>query len=199
MIQTFSYTIETPERSFHYTIHSSDLESSVSKWINLIEDLQNEVYSFNRSEVEKINQQYLTGNFRISFEKEPFFLNYKVDDKYQLVNVKRVDKGDPDFIAKVSYLTTEEGGRKGFAASGYRPHVKFDGRKELTSGEQLFTDREKVFPGETAMAEIRILAKEIFKNYLYTGQHFSFSEGARLIGRGQIIEVINLELLAASR
>ena len=96
-------------------------------------------------------------------------------------------------------MTTEEGGRKGYAASGYRPHVKFDGRKELTSGEQIFVDKEKVFPGDTVIAEMRIVGIDFFKNYLFRGQHFEISEASHLVGHGEIIEVTNPSLRQASR
>jgi len=126
-------------------------------------------------------------------------LTYKFRDTFQLVNIDKVNKGQPDFVAKISYLTTEEGGRKGYATSGYRSQVKFPGKRNLTSGEQLFVDKEKVFPGETVTAEIRILSKDIFKNYLFAGQHFEVVEAAHLVGHGEIIEVINHDLKQASR
>jgi translation elongation factor EF-Tu-like GTPase len=103
---------------------------------------------------------------------------------------------NPDFIAKVTYLTSEEGGRKGYAVSGYRPHVKFEGRKDLTSGEQLFIDKDKVFPGETVTVEVRILGKAFFKNYLFVGQHFEVAEGPRVVGHGEVLEIINPTLRA---
>jgi hypothetical protein len=199
MVQTFSYRTETKGKSFHHTVHSVDIRNSVGTWIRQIEDLQNQVYSFDPSQVENIKQQYLSGELKINIEKEPYFLSYKVDTKYQVVNIDKINKGEPDFIAKVTYLTTQEGGRTSYAASGYRPHVKFEGKKELTSGEQLFVDREKVFPGETATAEIRIVSPHIFENCLFVGQQFEFGEGPRVIGHGEVLEIINSDLHQASR
>ncbi|MES1221408.1 MAG: hypothetical protein ABUT20_38260 [Bacteroidota bacterium] len=199
MVQTFSYRTETPDKSFHHTIYSVDIESSLGKWIRQIEDLQTQVYSFDKSQVENIKQQFLGGQLKAQLDKEPYFLTYKVGDTNQIVNIDKVKKSDPDFIAKVTYLTTEEGGRIGYAASGYRPHVKFDGREYLTSGEQLFVDKEKVFPGDTVRAEIRILSVDFFKNYLFVGQHFEVAEASHLVGHGEIIEIINPDLKQASR
>jgi elongation factor Tu len=108
--------------------------------------------------------------------------------------MRRTNERKPDFIAEVSYLSTEEGGRRSYAASGYRPHLKFEGSDYLTSGEQHFPDREKVLPGETATAEISILSVEVFKNKLFVGQPFEFSEGGKLIGRGRIVEIVNSDL-----
>ena len=199
MVQTFSYRTETPDKSFHHTIHSVDLGSSVGKWVRQLEDLQTQVYSFDKSQVENIKQQFLDGQLKAQLDKEPYFLTYKINDTFQLVNIDRVDKSEPDFIAKVTYLTAAEGGRKDYAASGYRPHVKFDGQKELTSGEQLFVDKEKVFPGDTVTAEIRIVSVDSFKNHLFVGQHFEVAGASHLVGHGEIIEVINPDLKQASR
>ena len=99
----------------------------------------------------------------------------------------------------MTYLRAEEGGRKGYATSGNRPHLKFDGIKELTSGEQLFVDKEKVFPGDTVTNEIRILGSYFFKNYLFVGQNFEVAEASNLVENGEIIEVINPDLKQASR
>ena len=199
MIETFSYRIETPKKSFHYTIHSVDIKTSVDNWIEQIEDLQNQIYSFDIDQVQNIKHQYSTGQLKTHFDKDPFFLTYKVDDYVQVVNIDKITKGLPDFIARVTYLTTQQGGRIGYAVSGYRPHIKFDGREYLTSGEQLFIDKEKVFPGETVTAEIRIVSTHVFKNYLFVGQYFEVSEGSRVVGHGEVIEIINIYLEKAGR
>ncbi len=199
MLQTFSYRTETSDKHYQHTIHSVDINSSIAKWLTRIEDLQNEVYSFDKSQVENIRVQFLNSQFKIQLDKEPYFLTYKVGDTIQVVNIDKVKKGAPDFIAKVIYLTTEEGGRKGYAASGYRPHVKFDGRKKMTSGEQLFVDKDKVFPGDTVIAEIRMLSPDFFNKYLFVGQHFEIGEGSEIVGHGEVLEIINPNLLQTSR
>lgn len=195
MIQTFSYITKTSGYNFQHTVHSADIFSSVEKWLIKIEDLQDKVYSFDKIQVENIRTQFLNNQFQIHFDKEPYFLSYKVDDRIQVVTVAKVKKSDPDFVAKLTYLTTQEGGRNGYATSGYRPHVKFDGRKEMTSGEQLFVDKDKVFPGETVIAEIRILSPNLFEKYLFVGQYFEIAEGPHVVGHGKVLEVINSALL----
>lgn len=185
MVQTFSFRTETADKNYHHTVHSADIRTAIDKWVQQIEDLENQVYSFDASQVELIKRQYLNRLLKIHVDKEPYFLTFHADDKHQTVHIDKVNKGDPDFIAKVTYLTTEQGGRKGYAVSGYRPHVKFDGRKELTSGEQLFIDKDKVFPGDTVTTEIRILGKDFFKNYLFVGQHLEVAEASHLVGHGE--------------
>jgi hypothetical protein len=199
MIQTFQFRTETANKTYHQTVHSIDVKSAVEKWVIQIEDLQNQVYSFDSSLVQIIKQQYLGGQLNIHENKERYFLIFKMGDKHEFIHIEKVKKGEPDFIGRVTYLTTEQGGRKGYAASGYRPHVKFDGKEELTSGEQLFIDKVKVFPGEAVTAEIRILGKDLFKNYLFVGQHFEVAEASHLVGHGEVLEVINTDLLQAGR
>ncbi len=101
---------------------------------------------------------------------------------------------EPDFIAVLKYRTTEEGGRKTPAFSGYRPHIKFEISERLTSGDQRFIGRDVVYPGETVEAEIRIVSVEFFENSLQEGMIFEFGEGPTIIGTGTIKEVINKKL-----
>ncbi len=198
MIKTFTYETKTSDETFHQTIHSIDLQTSVQKWVNKINDLKNESYSFNPTQVKNISDQFVAGQITTHFDKKPFYISFNLVDQTQICYINEIDKGDPDFIAQLQYLTTEEGGRKGYAASGYRPHVKFDGKNLLTSGEQLFIDKDKVFPGDTVKAEIRILTVDAFIDYLFQGQNFEVSEGPHLVARGQIIEVVNQKLIKAS-
>lgn len=103
-------------------------------------------------------------------------------------------KNTPDFIAKLHYLTTKEGGRSTPAFSGYRPQVKFPFSEMQTSGQQIFIDKEEVYPGDNVNAEITIISVEYYKKRLYPGLQFEFREGSKIIGTGEIIEVLNKEL-----
>ena len=194
MMQTFIFRTEVTGHTYHQTIYSIDIIGAVDKWITKIEDLQNEVYSFNPVTVLEIKQQYLSGKLNVNILTAPHFLSYKIDDTPYIVYIDTVNKTSPDFTATLTYLTTEQGGRKSYATSGYRPHIKFYGRNELTTGEQLFIQKDKVFPGETITAEIRIIAVTIFKHYLFTGLHFEVGEGSHIVAHGKIIEVLNPEL-----
>ena len=99
-----------------------------------------------------------------------------------------------DFIAELKYLTTEQGGRKTPAYSGYRPQVKFDFTEMQTSGQQTFIDKEIVYSGETVNAKIKIVSPDYFAGYLKEGMKFEFREGATIIGTGQITNIINDKL-----
>ncbi len=100
----------------------------------------------------------------------------------------------PSFIAELKYKTTAEGGRMTAAVSGYRPAIKFPFDKILTSGKQVFLDKKNVDPRDTVRAEITILATSYFKNRLYEGLDFVFTEGERIIGTVVIKEIINKDL-----
>jgi len=99
-----------------------------------------------------------------------------------------------DFIAELQYLTTAQGGRKTPACSGYRPQVKFDFTEMQTSGQQIFINRETVYPGDKAEAKIKIFSPDYFANSLTEGMNFEFREGATLIGTGKIKHIINDKL-----
>ncbi len=101
----------------------------------------------------------------------------------------------PDFIAKLVYRTTEQGGRKGFTNSGYRPHVEFDHIPNFfSSGQQMFLDKEIVLPGETVTSEITLTSYFGYVRNLNIDDTFKFCEGARIIGEGKIIEILNKNL-----
>jgi translation elongation factor EF-Tu-like GTPase len=100
----------------------------------------------------------------------------------------------PQFIAHLKYKATKEGGRKGYAFSGIRPDVLFKG-KARTCGMQTFLGGiDKVEPGGEVDAEIVVICAAQFKNHLYPGLEFEFSEGAKVTGTGVVIRVLDSEL-----
>jgi translation elongation factor EF-Tu-like GTPase len=102
---------------------------------------------------------------------------------------------NPDLIARVIYLTIDQGGRRTPAGSGHRPQTKFEGLMGITPAEQIFTDeREYILPGDSAEAEITLVSKDAFRRSLYAGQMFEFFDNDKLIGTGTILRVLNSEL-----
>jgi len=114
-------------------------------------------------------------------------------------NKLQIDKGEADFIATLTYLTTEQGGRQTPAFSSYRPQVKFEFSEMQTSGQQKFIDRTIVFPGDTVEAEIKIISVDQFAGQLNEKMNFDFREASRIIGTGQIKHILNDKLRQASR
>lgn len=100
----------------------------------------------------------------------------------------------PDFIGKLRFLTTQEGGRTTPAHSGYRPHFKLPYKEWHTSCQQEFIDLEVVNPGDTVHAEMKILWTEAFEHCLAPGDTFTLGEGDRVVAHGQITQVLNPRL-----
>ena len=96
-----------------------------------------------------------------------------------------------DFIAELTYFTIEQSGRKSPATSGYRPQIKFDFTEKQTSGQQTFIDKEIVYPGDKVLAKIKVLSPHFFSDSLEEGMKFEFREGARIIGIGELKNIIN--------
>tara|TARA_B100000676_G_C17688545_1_gene635086 strand:- start:121 stop:675 length:555 start_codon:yes stop_codon:yes gene_type:complete len=100
-----------------------------------------------------------------------------------------------DFIAKLEFLSTENGGRSHYAKSGYRPHIEFDEIKGLlTSGQQTYIGQESASPGETVEASILTIMSKYLTGMLEEGDKFSFSEGPRPIGKGVIKIILKSQL-----
>tara|TARA_B100000809_G_scaffold245764_1_gene273049 strand:+ start:103 stop:744 length:642 start_codon:yes stop_codon:yes gene_type:complete len=194
MIETYRYRTEINNTEFQHTIHSENIEGSVSKWLVQLEDLKDQVYSLEEEVVTHIITEFDSDRTELIKDEKLSYLKYMIDGKNQLTYIDSVKKDLPDFRADVRYLTTEEGGRKGYVTSGYRPHFQLKGKKELSSTEQIFVNKDKVFPGESVSTEIRILWIEAFEGLLYEGLEFKLGEGKRIVAKGVIKEVINQKL-----
>lgn len=102
----------------------------------------------------------------------------------------------PHFLALLTYLTTEQGGRKTPAATGYRPQIQFPFHSGQFPGSQNFIDTENAFPGETLNAEITLPETDYFKGRIYAGLDFEFYENGVLIGTGVIKKLLHPDLKA---
>lgn len=124
------------------------------------------------------------------------FCNESEFDKIidNILNYYNKEFNKVDFIAELQYLTTEQGGRKTPAKSGYRPQVKFDFDEMQTSGQQTFINKELVNPGENVKAKIKILSPDYFAHTLTEGMEFEFREGPTIIGTGKIEYIVNEKL-----
>jgi translation elongation factor EF-Tu-like GTPase len=95
----------------------------------------------------------------------------------------------PDFVARLSYRTTERGGRSGPAKSGYHPQVKFEFSEVQTSTAQFFQDKEWIYPGDVVVAEMQMAGREYFAGKLEVGMRFEVREGSRVTALGEILEI----------
>jgi translation elongation factor EF-Tu-like GTPase len=101
----------------------------------------------------------------------------------------------PDFVAKLVFRRTEEGGRKGPLKSGCHPQVKFDFSDMQTSTAQAFRDKDWVHPGETVIADMYMAGKAYFAGTLAVGMRFEVREGAIVTAIGEILEICDNDLL----
>ena len=88
--------------------------------------------------------------------------------------------------AKINLLPAGEG-RHSPIYSGYRPPFYF-GRYQ-TDGRIEQIDCEELKPGEESEARICLLHPEFLEDSLHIGAAFEFREGARVVGRGTVLEV----------
>jgi elongation factor Tu len=94
----------------------------------------------------------------------------------------------PDVEVELTMTPTAEGGRKGPAFSGYRPH--FAMREDfLTSGQIDLVGREQISPSETAKANITFLS--VLPHSVWQGRVLRAQEGAKVVGTAKVVTVFN--------
>lgn len=95
--------------------------------------------------------------------------------------------------ATIRYLTTEEGGRQGPVASGYRGQFHYENDLEQAwDGFQYFPDFQEgqfVPLGNTVQATV-VFRQEMWDAYhskrVQVGMPFEIREGRKLVGRGTV-------------
>ncbi|SDD80313.1 MULTISPECIES: hypothetical protein [Kordiimonas] len=103
--------------------------------------------------------------------------------------------GLPHIKAEVNFLRTDDGGKNCPVRSGYRPNhlVKDD---YLTSGTHQYLDKEWVYPGETACANIWFIMPEVYPHTMWPGRIFNLQEASRVVGTVKVLEVYEETLKA---
>lgn len=97
----------------------------------------------------------------------------------------------PDIEAEISFVLTEQGGRKLPAFSGYRPNHNFGIPGTLNDAVHEYINSEAVAPGQTVKANMWFLTPEFQHGRLYKGFTFTVQEGSRIVGKGVVTNVIN--------
>jgi translation elongation factor EF-Tu-like GTPase len=103
-------------------------------------------------------------------------------------------KEDRDIEVEMTFLTTEEGGRRKSAFAGYRPQFFYDGHD--WDARYHFLDVESVMPGQTVRAFVSFLSPECHVGRLFPGKDFLLREGQRVVARGRVMNIIELEASA---
>ena len=110
-----------------------------------------------------------------------------------------VDLIDPDskeifsVRARLTLLTTEDGGRQSGISSRYRPNHNFgdpDGR-EMYIGQIEFSDREFIEPGETNEVTVNFIPGRGLSEKLKVGREWRIQEASRLVGNATVLELLN--------
>ena len=93
--------------------------------------------------------------------------------------------------AKIQFLRTEEGGRHSPVRSGYRPHFTFEQDPPSDfDGVIHLEGREWASPGDEVTAWIAFAHPEYAPGCLKPDATFTAREGARVVGRVTVLELI---------
>jgi elongation factor Tu len=90
-------------------------------------------------------------------------------------------------VARVRFLSSQEGGRRAPVWSGYRPGFWFRDA-EGNDGVLEFLDREKAMPGDECEVRITFLHPEFLEGLLGPNKSFDVREGNRLVARGTVLK-----------
>jgi translation elongation factor EF-Tu-like GTPase len=106
----------------------------------------------------------------------------------------RISRGAPSIRvrAMLSFLSTEEGGRKTEAFSGYRPNHNFGAAngREFYVGQITFALNESIRPGESKEVEIEFLNGPGLMDALQSGRPWRIQEGPKLVATATLIEIL---------
>ena len=97
-----------------------------------------------------------------------------------------------DVEAEINFLTPEEGGRRTPVLSGYRPQFYCDGQ-DFVVVMDFFGVAEPVYPGQNATAYLTFISPEYLVKILYPGKEFLIREGERVVARGRVTKILDLE------
>jgi translation elongation factor EF-Tu-like GTPase len=97
-----------------------------------------------------------------------------------------------DIEAEIYFFTTEEGGRMNPVLSGYRPQFHYDGY-DWDAIQNYVGVVEPVQLGQTVTAHLYFLSPQYHVGKLYPGKEFLIREGSKVVGRGRVTKVFDLE------
>ena len=97
----------------------------------------------------------------------------------------------PELKAEIYYLKHDKEnniGRSKPVFSGYRGQFYYDGQN--WDAPQNFINKDSCSPGESVEVYLETISKEAHIGKFFIGKEFEIREGARIIGKGKILEVI---------
>ncbi|MBF0503326.1 MAG: elongation factor Tu [Candidatus Riflebacteria bacterium] len=96
-----------------------------------------------------------------------------------------------DIEVEMTFLTTEDGGRRTPVQSGYRSQFYYNGHDWDAVHTYIGTD--EVNPGQTIRAYLAFLSPDMHVGRIHPGLEFLIREGLRTVARGQVLQVLELE------
>lgn len=96
----------------------------------------------------------------------------------------------PDIEAEITFVPTEQGGRKTLAHSGYRPQFYYDGHD--WDAIHQYPDVESVRPGQTVRTLLRFLSPVSHVDRVQVGMEFQIREGQKVVGYGRVTKILRL-------
>jgi translation elongation factor EF-Tu-like GTPase len=96
-----------------------------------------------------------------------------------------------DIEVVMTFLHTEEGGRKSPAFSGYRPQFYYDGKD--WDAQHTYIGVEQVNPGDTVTAQLKFLSPQNHVGKIAVGTEFLIREGNRTVATGRVTKILHLE------
>jgi hypothetical protein len=96
-----------------------------------------------------------------------------------------------DIEVAMTFLRTEEGGRKSPVFSGYRPQFHHQG--EVGDASHTYIGVTQVNPGYTVTAQLKFYCPQNHVGKIAVGMEFEIREGKRTVATGRVTKVLHLE------
>ena len=96
-----------------------------------------------------------------------------------------------DAEARLTLLSTEEGGKQNPVFSDYRPQFHYDGHD--WDALHIYPDVDRVNPGDTVRVILSFLSPAAHFGKLTVGTPFLIREGRKIVGYGAITKLLELE------
>jgi len=95
-----------------------------------------------------------------------------------------------DIEAEITFVPTDQGGRKTPAFSNYRPQFYYDGLD--WDARHDYPDVESVLPGQTVRALLTFSRPQMHFGRVVEGMEFLVREGQRTVARGRVTKLLFL-------
>ena len=99
---------------------------------------------------------------------------------------------NPEIIAEIYYLSSEEKGRGYPVFNGYNGQFFYDDMN--WDAIQEFIDKKICMPGEIVKVKMQTQSPYLHVGNLWTGKPFEIREGTRTVGKGTILEILRQDL-----